>query len=549
MRTLITGTPPTPNGDLHLGHLSGPYTGADMFRRAQQLHGIETIYVTGSDIHQSYVPVKAKAQNRDPLEMANQYATVIEGIFASAAIGLDANVRPRESDLHRTTVTGFFADLYRMGRLIRRTDECLHCDQCDQYMFEAYVDGACPRCGAPSDGNSCEECAWPNVCTDLGGPSCNICHAPASRRTVDHVVFPLGDYTERLREYYQGVTMSPQLEQLCNGLTAARLPDIPITHPVEWGIPSGLPGLERQSIYVWAEMAPGFFAEVKDVLQRQGEDPASWREVWDGARIVQFFGFDNAYFHVALFPALMMAWDQELHLPDGWITNEFLQLDDSKFSKSRGHAIWADKLLAHVPGDIVRYALAHNRPETSRTSFTWDGFRRLVDSELVSEWQGWLSELWGRIQRFGSGRIPAVSSPTASQASFAADAAELQAACLACFDEVGFSPRRATRTLSELVTSARAYADGQARLLTDQPASPEARSAVAIEALAAAHLAVAVSPVMPDFAQGLWRALGLEGRPVPGFDPANVYGSQVEPGPHEFFTPLADDIDERVMAA
>ena len=31
----VFSTPPTPNGDLHLGHLSGPYLGADVFVRFQ----------------------------------------------------------------------------------------------------------------------------------------------------------------------------------------------------------------------------------------------------------------------------------------------------------------------------------------------------------------------------------------------------------------------------------------------------------------------------------------------------------------------------------
>lgn len=35
--TLVTAAPPTPNGDLHLGHLSGPYSGADIRIRAHRL--------------------------------------------------------------------------------------------------------------------------------------------------------------------------------------------------------------------------------------------------------------------------------------------------------------------------------------------------------------------------------------------------------------------------------------------------------------------------------------------------------------------------------
>jgi mannose-6-phosphate isomerase-like protein (cupin superfamily) len=37
--TLVFSTPPTPNGDLHLGHLSGPYLAADVIRRALAQRG------------------------------------------------------------------------------------------------------------------------------------------------------------------------------------------------------------------------------------------------------------------------------------------------------------------------------------------------------------------------------------------------------------------------------------------------------------------------------------------------------------------------------
>ena len=40
-RVLITATPPTPNGDLHVGHLSGPYLGADVHRRYLEMRGVE----------------------------------------------------------------------------------------------------------------------------------------------------------------------------------------------------------------------------------------------------------------------------------------------------------------------------------------------------------------------------------------------------------------------------------------------------------------------------------------------------------------------------
>ncbi|MFI0975578.1 methionine--tRNA ligase [Streptomyces sp. NPDC021093] len=557
--TLVTAAPPTPNGDLHLGHLAGPYSGADMYTRARRLDATPTRFLTGSDVHQSYVPLKARALGRDPLEMADEYADVVAAIFSGAAFASDVYVRPQHSVLHQEAVRDFFQLLHRTGQLVIATDECLYCEGCDRYLFEGHVTGKCPECGAESDGNSCEECAWPNACTDLGDPVCNGCSRTPGRRTYQRLVLPLSRYADRLRALYATVTAGPHLEQLCTAMLERGLPDIPVSHPTDWGLPFPVPGFEDQKVYVWAEMVPGYFAELMEALRAEGADPGSWREVWNASRVVQFFGFDNGYFHTVLHPALMMAYedalraegdeDAQLHLPDVWLTNEFFQLDDSKFSKSRGHAIWADALLAHVPGDLVRYALAHDRPETAPTSFTWDRFRRLVDEELAGQWQGWLQELLHRVDTVGNGRTPAPGVPTATQQRYAETLDARADDVVRALTAEHFSPQRVVRCLGELVREARAFAAGQSRLLATRPTSAEARSALALEARAARTLAVLAGPLMPGFAQRLWTALGLPGAPVWTGRPEPIpAGLSVAARPPVFFAPLAHDVDARVMA-
>ncbi|MBT2383465.1 methionine--tRNA ligase [Streptomyces sp. ISL-11] len=545
-RTLVTAAPPTPNGDLHLGHLSGPYSGADTLTRALRLRGTPARYLTGSDVHQSYVPLKARALDREPLELADRYADVVAAIFASAGFEADTYVRPQHSATHQDAVREFISTLHATGRIVPRTEECLHCDTCDRYLFEGHVSGGCPRCGADSDGNSCEECAWPNICTDLTDPVCNTCGATPGTRVHERLVFPLSQYTDRLRAFHAATAMSPQLEELCAGLLDGVLPDIPVTHPTDWGTPVPVAGFTSQRVYVWAEMVPGYFAELMEARRAEGTDPGGWREEWNASRIVQFFGFDNGYFHTVLFPALMMAYDDGLRLPDAFVTNEFFQLDDAKFSKSRGHAIWADALLGRVPASVVRFALAHDRPETARTSFTWDRFRRLADEELAGAWQGWLDGLFHRVGSVGGGRIPAPGAPTPAQAAFATTVDALAADCLAAYRAETFSPQRATRCLGELVRQATAFAAGQSRLIADRPGSDRARTAVALEARAARALAACSHPLMPDFARDLWHALGLPGEPTRSHD-APLPAGPVAPGPHPFFTPLPTDIAGQVM--
>src|SRR5262245_57643243 len=62
---LIVAPPPTPNGDLHVGHMSGPYLAADIYRRQVLQDGHEAIYTVSTDDHQSYVDTTARRLGTD----------------------------------------------------------------------------------------------------------------------------------------------------------------------------------------------------------------------------------------------------------------------------------------------------------------------------------------------------------------------------------------------------------------------------------------------------------------------------------------------------
>jgi methionyl-tRNA synthetase len=540
--TIVTAAPPTPNGDLHLGHLSGPYSGADIHVRAQRLRGGAALYLTGSDVNQSYVPTKAAREGAAPLAMADRFADEIGRIFTAAGIVADSYVRPWNSELHQSIVRHFFAQLYERGALRARTETALFCGDCGRYLFEAHVTGKCPHCGASSDGNSCENCALPNQCTDLTDPVCNACGGAPRHRPVERLVFPLSEYAERLRAFHAATEMSPQLEALCADLLARGLPDIPLTHPTDWGIPMPVPSFADQRVYVWAEMLPGYFAELAEALRAAGRDPQDWRAVWNdpSTEVVQFFGFDNGYFHALLQPALLMAYDPSLRLPDALVTNEFYQLGSAKFSTSRRHAIWAIDLLRAVPADAARFVLAHDRPENERTSFSWTRFHQLVDGELVGSWQRWLGDLFARLDSQAGGRIPDSGGIAGSSRRFLGVLERLAADCLDAYSAAGFSPRRAARILCELVRSAAEFAASQLRARAVAPGA-----ALAAEAAAARTLAQLAYPIMPDFAGQLWHALGEEG--APRWDGVRPPTAGQPTASRRFFAALPENTEELVM--
>ena len=506
-RVLITATPPTPNGDLHVGHLSGPFLGADVYRRYLGMRGIEARYICGADDHQSYVPLKAWRSGTTSRETADHYAEVMQDTLARAGIELDLFVRPETSPHHVATVRSFYRALYDKGAFVAKEKPGLWCDPCQRYLFEAHVSGKCPHCGAGSDGSACEQCGWPNDCVDLADPVCKYCGTPATTRPITRLYFPLARYEEQLRRFYREVRMSAHLRSLCLQMAEA-LPEIAVSHVADWGIPVPVPGFEEQRIYVWMEMAPGFLAATQELVDKLGT--GSWEDWWkdDTSELVQFFGFDNGYFYGVLFPALWMAYDPDIRLPRSFVVNEFLRLDGAKFSTSRGHAIWGQDILRRVPSDVLRFYLSWSGPEREQTNFTVAEMETTVERELVQGWQGWLRGLGERVGKLFDGIAPWSGAWTPEHEDFYLSLKRLAADVAASYEAESFSPARASRLLSELVRQARRFADAESHWTRVPNGKEELRNAIALELAAARTLALLAAPIMPDFSARLWQALG-----------------------------------------
>src|SRR4051812_41923803 len=159
MPAIVSGSPPTPNGDLHLGHLSGPYIGADVLTRARRLLGDDAELLLGSDVHQSYLSEKARELGEDVHVVAARFDDDIERLFARLGLANRQFVRPQESSLHADLAQDFSLRLHESGAIETRDLPSLYCDGCALHLVDAYVTGTCPHCGNDDcDGNLCETC-------------------------------------------------------------------------------------------------------------------------------------------------------------------------------------------------------------------------------------------------------------------------------------------------------------------------------------------------------------------------------------------------------
>ncbi|MEU9157130.1 class I tRNA ligase family protein [Streptomyces sp. NPDC048417] len=506
----VFSTPPTPNGDLHLGHLSGPYLGADAYVRFQRMQGTEVWHLTGSDDFQSYVVDCARREEREPARTAEHYSAEIAATLRLMDIEVDQYTVTNEDPGCRDGLRRYFSKLVDSGAVTVQQAAALVDDETDAYLYEVDVSGGCPGCGGGTSGNICEECGEPNVCVDLVNPRSSRSEAPPKQQPVPRFVLPLHEFGSEVADHHRLGRVPARLRELADRVFARTRLDIPVTHPSDWGVAPADTTVDGQVIWVWPEMSYGFLHGIEALGGRLGRD---WQAVtpqqdW---KFVHFFGYDNSFYHAVLYPALYRLAYPQWNPDIDYHVNEFYLLEDGKFSTSRRHAIWGKQILRPETVDAVRYYLSLTRPERRRTNFELEAYTETVQRVLVDGWQGWLNDLGARVAGQYGGIAPDAGVWTPEHTAFLNRLGVRLAAVADSFGQDGFSLNRAAAELDGIVVDTRRFAEAEARTALIAGWKDEARTAIALELAAARLLARAATPIMPRFAARLAQALGTTG--------------------------------------
>ena len=540
----VFSTPPTPNGDLHLGHLSGPYLGADIYVRFLRATGHTAYHLTGSDDFQSYVVGRARQEGSTPQEVADRYSAAIRETLGMMDISLDQYTVTSHDAGYEEGLRDFFTRLVA-GGMRNESGPALFDGASGAYLHEVDVGGNCPSCGASAGGNICEECGEPNTCIEFAAPRSRVSQAEPVIGSIERYTVRLSAMKDAVLSHQRRAKISPRLQELTEKVLARPDFRVAISHPAPWGVRPAEKTEGEQVIWVWPEMAYGFLHGIAALGQRLGRDWRADRPQADW-KIVHFFGYDNSFYHSILFPALYHLafpdWDCDIDYND----NEFYLLDGLKFSTSRRHAIWGRDILTPQSVDAVRWYLAWTRGEGERTNFTLADFHDRVEQQLLGQWQTWLSDLGARVREDFEGQAPDAGSWTPAQTAYLDSLRNRLASLRTWYGADGFSLNRVVDELNALVANAGHLGRTSTRLRGHAGLRDEYRSATALELASARLLAHAAAPLMPRFAQALAQALGLD---APTTWPDRVIlvppGTSVALDRAVFFVPLREAMCER----
>lgn len=546
----VFSTPPTPNGDLHLGHLSGPYLGADAYVRFQRMNGADAWHLTGSDDYQSYVLGCARREGRGPAETAAHYSAEIAATLRLMDIVPDQYTVTGTDPDYRAGLRGFFARLVGSGSVRPASTPALFDGRTGDYLYEVDVSGGCPTCGRPAGGNICEDCGEPNLCVDLIGPRSALSDAPPRRGELERFVLPLHEFRAEVLAHHHLGRVPGRLRELADRVFRRPRFDLPVSHPSTWGVPPPGDGPAGQVIWVWPEMSYGFLHGIAALGRRLG---LGWRADAPQAdwKIVHFFGYDNSFYHSILYPVLYRlahpGWQPDID----YHVNEFYLLDNSKFSTSRRHAVWGKEILSAETVDAVRFYLSLTRPERGRTNFELPAYKEAVDRTLIGTWQRWLDDLGSRVRSRYGGQAPDAGCWTPEHTGFLNQLGVRLSAVTASLGQDGFSLNQAAVELTGIVEDAVRFGSLESTTRDIGEWSDETRTATALELAAALLVARCAAPVMPRFAARLAGALGVPDLSVwPDTVELVPPGTRVDLTNQSFFSavPQALDVKELSLA-
>ncbi|MGC8569386.1 MAG: methionine--tRNA ligase [Nitrososphaeria archaeon] len=492
------------NSEPHLGTLLHLIS-ADYYARFLRIMGEDVVSVSGSDEHGTPIEVEAIKQGKNPKDLTDEMHSRVLEILRSFSVELD-NYTRTENEVHKEFVRDFYLQLEKNGYVFKQTTVQLYCEKDRIFLPDRFVIGRCPYCGYErARGDQCENCGRLLEPTLLVEPRCAICGERPVRKETFHWFFDLPKLTEEITRYVE--TLDENVKGYLKNMLEEGLRPRSITRDNKWGIPAPFAGSEGKTIYVWMEAVLGYLSGVIELERKKGE--RLFEKFWmdPDTKSVYFIGKDNIPFHAIILPALLIASRKGYNLPKKISSTEFILFGQMKFSKSQHVGVWASDALGIADGEYWRYVILSLRPERGDTSFSWQEFDKLVNSDLNDKVGNYAHRVLTFVKdRFG-GSVPENLKPSEEDRAFSEAIMKLEEE----FIRLNYDLRikDAARKFVDASELGNQYFSSQQPWSLYKSDKERASSILYTSVQSLAHIAFMMYPVAPKRSQKLASMLGI----------------------------------------
>lgn len=375
--TIITCGLPYANGDLHIGHLRGLFAG-DTYKRGVEIVGGDAIYVSATDTHGTPIALEAEGTDSTPREIALEYHAQFEDTLSRLSIELD-NYTHTDTDLNKEVTNEVVTDLQDAGYIEETTRDVPVDTETDFVLPDRYVVGECPNCGETARGDECESCQEHLEPDELKNPRSKNTGNSLEYEPRPHKNIQLQNLEKDIQEFKNSVDGNSQVSARIGSWLDSGLRPWCVTRDIDWGFQD--PDNSDRVFYVWIDALSGYISASKELTEELETDV--YDDVWSGdGDVVHIVGKDIIHHHAVLWPALLS--QTEYSNPSSIVASGFVTLDGEALSTSRNHAVWAlEYLNTGYNPEFLRYYLLAKTGFNSDVDFTWDEFRKSVNSKLI----------------------------------------------------------------------------------------------------------------------------------------------------------------------
>ncbi|MCL2386269.1 MAG: methionine--tRNA ligase [Defluviitaleaceae bacterium] len=462
------------NGDPHIGHT---YTtvAADVMARYKKQRGYDVKFLTGSDEHGQKVEKAAAEAGVSPQEFVDGLAATFKGIWEVMNCEYDYYQRTT-NPAHVASIKKIFKKLFDQGDIYKGSYEGLYCTPCESFFTETQVEnGNCPDCKRPV-GKISEEAYFLRMSKYQDAL---IKHYDAN----PEFLLPISRRNEMLNNFIKA-----GLEDLCVSRTSFK-----------WGIPVDFDA--GHVIYVWIDALSNYIT----ALGYLSDDDSDYKRYWPAD--LHLMAKEIVRFHAIIWPCILLALDEPL--PKQVFAHGWLQYDGQKMGKSLGNAIDPRALVDEYGVDAIRYFLMREFTFGPDGNFTPTALINRYNADLANDLGNLLSRTVGMVEKYFSGTLPDISTPTA----FDQDLIDLAITTLQNaedrLDKLAFS--EALNEIWNLVRRANKYIDETAPwvLAKDETKAPELATVLYNLAETLRILSIAIAPVMPNTPQIIHTQLNI----------------------------------------
>ena len=475
------------NGSPHIGHAYEKIL-TDVIARYRRLRGSEVYFLTGVDQHGQKVQQTAEKEGVPPEEFVKRTTENFSALWEKLQVHYDGWAETTD-ERHKACVRAILSELKDQGQLYKKAHSGSYSVRQEQFLQERDRD---------ESGNFGPE--WGEVI----------------EIEEENWYFKLSDHTGWLRNFLETtpeiIIPSFRKSELLNALEKNSGIDLCISRPKErlrWGIE--FPFDENYVTYVWFDALINYIS-FAGYRAAEGTNLPDFEKLWPAdSRPVHVIGKD------ILIPAHGVYWFCMLHamgfsdaqMPKLLVHGFWNGLGGDKMSKSTGNIVDPNELAEKFGVEALRYYLVRDIVTGRDANFDVNRLVMLFNTELANEFGNLCNRALNMSQRFTAGCLHSSGSLTDDELALQKSLADCTTAYQAAMDEFDIS--KGLEALNRHVVHCNQYAERMKPWELNKDPENKVRVATVLYHFAesVAHIAVLISPILPEITAKLAEQLNL----------------------------------------